>query len=167
VFKKSRGWAEDSLLQRVLIGYPLTFLAIVVTLTLFRSDNIGVAGQMISAMAGLDGIAVKSGWGDWKIVQWLAPLGVTMDPEAAPFFSAMAVQWVFVCGLIVWLLPNTYQLFDKEAVALETYRLKPWWGEGRYLAWQPNVVWMLGVTALALLGIDALNNVSEFLYFQF
>ena len=167
VLKKRWGWPEDSLFQRVFISHPLTFLSIVFTLTVFRADNIEVAGHMLSAMVGLQGLALNSAWIDWPMVETFAGLGIALDPEAGQFFAPRVVAWIVGCCMIVWLLPNTYQLFDKEAVAVETYRLEPRRGLAKYILWRPSFHWMIAVAVLAIFGIDALNNVTEFLYFQF
>ena len=166
VRKKAWGWSADSVTQRIFIGYPLTFLCIVVTLTVFRADNMGVALDMLKAMVGLNGIQVYALW-NFPGVEILTSLGLPSDPELGRFFSASVVMWVVLCAAIVWLLPNTYQLFGKEEVALETFRQEPWWGSRWFKGWKPNLAWLLFVVVIALFGIDALNNVSEFLYFQF
>lgn len=167
VKKKSWGWALESRAQRWLIGYPLTFLCIVVTLTVFRAENLGVATDMLASMAGLNGIVLLDDWTNYGAVASLVAMGVPTDPEIGRFFSFEVIAWLLVCGAIVWVLPNTYQLFEKEAVAVETFRQDPWWGARWFKGWQPNLIWVGGTLVVALLGIDALNNVSEFLYFQF
>ena len=167
VQKRKWGWAADSTMQRFLIGYPLTFLSVVITLTVFRSADIGTAGQMLSAMAGLEGIVMPERWSDTVFGGTMAALGVGFHPEVGLTAGPTLGLWFFVCFVIVWLLPCTYQIFERDSIAIETYKLDTWWGERWFVGWQPNVAWILATFAIAVVAIDALNNISEFLYFQF
>ncbi|MEM6823870.1 MAG: MBOAT family O-acyltransferase [Pseudomonadota bacterium] len=167
VQKRAWGWSAESALQRRLIGYPLTFLSIVVTLTIFRADNLAVAGDMLGAMAGLNGVVINADWLKWPFVGTLVSMGLAVDAYAGSFFTWTGGLWVLACGAIVWMLPNTYQLFEKETVALETFRQAPWKGPGQAFLWSPTPAWALAIAVTAVFAIGALNNISEFLYFQF
>jgi hypothetical protein len=64
-----------------------------------------------------------------------------------------------------WLLPSTYQLFQREQVAID----KPVAGRPAVweIQWQPSAAWAAYIAVLAVIAFMNLSEVSEFLYFQF
>ena len=122
---------------------------------------------MLSAMVGLEGVVMPEKWQDTAFGALAGGLGFSFDPAVGLIATPTIGLWFFVCFVIIWLMPCTYQLFERDSIAIETYKLDPWWGERWFVGWQPNVAWVLATFAIAVVAIDALNNISEFLYFQF
>jgi D-alanyl-lipoteichoic acid acyltransferase DltB (MBOAT superfamily) len=116
-----------------------TFLFTVVTWVFFRAEGFDAAWTMLGAMAGAHG------------------LGAFPGDEA---FIAAAV-----CGLIVWLLPDTAPAFrnhiDAETLAAANVTDEP------RIGWRPGRV--SGAMLAVLLAIAALNtwSVDEFIYYDF
>jgi D-alanyl-lipoteichoic acid acyltransferase DltB (MBOAT superfamily) len=120
----------------------LTFVAVVVGWVFFRAQDTGSATSMLNSMFGANGIDLHH-----------------MYPHEL-VRNSKANQWILGAALIVWLLPNTQQLFARHEPGLEAVA-------GGRIRWEPTWRWALGINALALGALYHLNRVSEFLYFQF
>ncbi|HZX31254.1 MAG TPA: MBOAT family O-acyltransferase [Rhodocyclaceae bacterium] len=129
----------------------LTFLLVVVAWVPFRADSIDTALRMLRSMFGLYDVASPAFSG-------------------GPVKLRTAFNWIAVGLAIVWLMPNTQQVFGygKAAPAGKALVL-PILGRriGLAPAWAPNRLWAASL-GLAL-GYVLLNvgKVSPFLYFQF
>jgi len=115
------------------------FVAVVIAWVFFRADSIGSAGAVLSAMAG------QFGRGH-------------LPPRPA-------LAWFLACFVIVWGLPNTYQVFAHASLQDRSGDASP--PAPRFLVWRPTQAWAVA-TALALVaGILAITDFSPFLYFRF
>jgi alginate O-acetyltransferase complex protein AlgI len=140
-----------------------TFLIVVFTLALFRSDTITTTRYLLSrvfvpgdltfvapylkaikrsGIFKMDGIVLLSQHATWIVFGMLA-------------FALAAC----------WLLPSTAQLFQRQQVMID----KPTAGRRAVLQfeWQASGRWAVFVAALAAMSFLTLGQVSEFLYFQF
>lgn len=66
--------------------------------------------------------------------------------------------------IIVWVFPNTLEWMHREntALGLRIFNItRP------RMAWKPNTFWAVTLSMAFVLSVLALNEVSEFLYFQF
>ena len=128
----------------MLAGGALTFAAVVVSWVFFRADNTAAAQSMLASMLGLHGIdSAQHAFANGLIA------------------GSRALSWVMGAALLVWLLPNTQQLFARFAPALDSVQ-----GAAR-LQWRPSLPWLALIVTLALVAIYRLNHISQFLYFQF
>lgn len=141
----------------------LTFLVVVFTLVLFRADSLATASYLYQQILSFNGFEFTPAF-----LSQLTQSGI-FRLEAILFDSLSATGTVY--GLLAlalaccWLLPSTYQLFQRFQVAID----KPIAGRAPIIAmeWQTNWRWAVLIAALALLSGLNLNSVSEFLYFQF
>jgi alginate O-acetyltransferase complex protein AlgI len=119
----------------------VVFALVVVAWVPFRADSFGAAAQMMKGMAGLSGIG-------------------SVDK---PFTSA---SWITVCLLIVWFLPNSYEIFETIRPTLapraDLVQKAPAW-----LTWRPVSVWSIIAASVLVVGILSITQFSPFLYFRF
>lgn len=136
-------------------AYLLTFLAVVFAWVFFRANDLASALLISKAMLGLGAY----------------PLSIDIHPgiREALFVNDLfdkpeaVVNWFIICGLIVWLLPNTQQLMASYRPVIELHQRQAI----IRLKWQPTITWAILISVLALWALQSMNRISEFLYFQF
>jgi hypothetical protein len=122
----------------------LTQACVVVAWVFFRSDTFSVATSMLTAMSG-------HGHG------------------SATLLSRTDLALIAAGYLCCLVLPNVNELFSRNQIALETYRLPRRWSLLR-IQWNMNSRWGAATAAMlaaALVAILAQGGSSPFLYFQF
>jgi D-alanyl-lipoteichoic acid acyltransferase DltB (MBOAT superfamily) len=144
-------------------GRLLTFLVVLLAWVPFRSADLPTALRMWSGMLGGGGIVLPDR---------LAPL-LGVLPMAEPGRMIVPLDflllWIPMGLAVVWLLPNTYELMrvTNPVIATPGYPATYPAHWARWLRWRPNPLWTV-VTALAFTAcLLKLNDVSEFIYFQF
>ncbi len=138
------GWRKlDKPLPKI-ISWAITFIAVTIGWVLFRSQSITDAIELLRAMAGMKGLALTEGY--QSSLQWLTTFGVKFQ-QSYPYMPSKN-SLIILIGLMLWvfLLPNTQEVMQ-------------WF--------RPNWLWALGVGIIAVYCLLSLNQVSEFLYFQF
>jgi alginate O-acetyltransferase complex protein AlgI len=140
----NHGWKKWARPLPGFIGWSATFAAVVVAWVFFRAQSVGDAGRMLGTMAGLHGLQAPTL--QTPILWWLAPLA--LGPAALHGWSVGALNALVLMTITLWVTatPNS-----QEVVA----RLKL----------RPSVGVAFGLAAIAALA--SMNEVSEFLYFQF
>lgn len=129
-------------------AWALTFLAVVVAWVFFRAETFGGAVAMLKSMAGINGLSIE-------------PSGLINLPRA--------VRYLIIMLPVVFILPNTQQLFATYIPEI----IKPVEGVRRgfsdYLQWRPHPVTAvaLGLLMAAAVSYRFLGASSEFIYFQF
>ncbi len=127
-------------------GVLLTFAAVSFAWVYFRAPDVESASRLALAMLGLSG---HSG------VHWVTE---SIGPKLLPYF------------LIVWLLPNSMQLFRRSGAILhvEDYVVA---GEAslleRRFSFRLSRAWAIGSALIFLSGWFMMSNLSPFIYFQF
>lgn len=170
------GWGEGGSLAKLTAG-AITFFAVVVAWVVFRAENFAVAKEMLSGMAGMNGLSVPSGFeGRLAVLVDRIPHLHLVFQGFAPATNRATIEWFFplAAGLaLVWLFPNLHQILMKYKPVWEDTVAKPipapmpnskW---ASFLIWTPakKMAVVLGVVfAVSILGI---TGSSEFLYFQF
>jgi alginate O-acetyltransferase complex protein AlgI len=144
-------WRKVGISLPKFLGWLITFIAVVFSWVLFRSPTFSDAIQLLQAMVGMKGF-VLPGEPTGKLsiltqfgIQLPGWRSLTYIPQTA---GKQSLTLLVLIGLIfaTTCLPNTQQIME---------RFKPtgWWA-----------MFVGGLTAYCLL---CLNQVSEFLYFQF
>lgn len=160
--KESSGrWGKE-------LARTLTFLAVVVAWVFFRADTVAAAVSILRGMAGRNGLVLPEAWLLYSggLGHWLAGHGIMFG--STPAFPNALREPVLLAGLIgiVWYLPNSQQIMGKFRPALETYRGDK--GQGwKWLQWRPGWMWAVCSAFLMAISIVMIDQVSEFLYFQF
>jgi alginate O-acetyltransferase complex protein AlgI len=115
----------------------LTYLAVLVAAIFFRASSCSTATELLSGMVGFRGVGILPSAGD--------------------------IAWIAALYLIIWGLPNTQQLMARYEPALEKIQEGPL----PWLRWQMSIPWAITAGIGAIVGLAAINNAAEFLYFQF
>ncbi|MEG3637901.1 MBOAT family O-acyltransferase [Magnetococcus sp. PR-3] len=148
-WKKRRGWSKrDGWWNHSLLGVPLTFLCVLASLVVFRSADLGTAGQMYQAMLGFGG----------------------KDAVETSSVALAAWPWLSAAAILVWWAPNLVQLMRDHQIVTDTLKIPPHWlqkGKSPFLLWRPSLFWGVVLSVLAFLSVLRMNEVNEFLYFQF
>ncbi len=146
--KKAKGLPLDGTGKvRVAFSVLLTFVAVTVAMVFFRAADVPSALNIVSGMAGLNGIK--------------AP------PEAASYFGLMIAFFL----LVVWVSPNVYEWLREYPTALDVKAHVPD-SFGRLtssLLWQPRVATglILGMIGALTLLRSLSGAPAEFIYAQF
>jgi len=170
-------WKDHAQYQRVMrpFGIALTFVSVLVAMSFFHAESVPAAWNVVSGMAGANGVALPEFLsGHIPALAALLPrIGVTLAPGGGAEFLALFL-WIAALLPIVWLAPNVLEILrDYEpaitAGAPSTPGSKPWILPTLYgaLRWTPSPRWAVLGAVLAAGGFLALNQVSEFLYWQF
>lgn len=163
--------ARDRVSTRV-VQVGLTYLCVLVASVFFRAPSVGSAMSLLAGMVGLHGsgpalpvsAAVFSGIAAAPF-QAVADLGlirvVAGWGETASVASVLA--WFAVMYGIVWIAPNTQQIFSAYAPALEPSRP----GSFAWPRFRASAPWAVVLGLAFALGFLSLGGTGEFLYFQF
>lgn len=140
----NHGWRKLGKPLPKFLAWAITFIAVMISWVLFRSQSIHDAVELLGTMAGMKGLALTQGY--QTSLQWLTAFGVKFQ-HSYPYIPSKD-KLIILVGLMLWviLLPNTQQVMQ-------------WF--------QPKWWWAVGVAAIAFYCLLSLNQVSEFLYFQF
>ena len=115
------------------------FFVVTIAWVLFRADSIATALAMLGGMSGIHGF------------------GTT---------DAVTLSWLTACFIVVWALPNTYQIFAHLRPTLPV-RLEIAGAEPRLLVWRPNAVGAVMTGAVFACCVLTINKFNPFLYFRF
>lgn len=156
------------------ISWFITFTAVVVGWVFFRAEDVGAASRILAGMAGLNGVSIPQG-----LALHLGALGGALQNMGVEISMESGSQFVFTYLWIAFLLPvalifpNTQQWMAAFQPAFNEIHDQP-----STTVFHNNIVmrlfrfnmsrlWALGCAGLSTLGILALSQISEFLYFQF
>ena len=146
----------------------LTFLAVVVGWVFFRAESFSGAYAMLQGMAGFNGASVPAVYDSFlNHAMGSDAAGMTNDLAAAYFNDALPVGALLltVLAILAFLFPNTQEFMRDYEPAL-TGRIAL--SQPRWLpTWTPRPAFAAGAAFLMLIALTNMNEVSEFLYFQF
>lgn len=150
-----------------------TFLAVIIGWVFFRASDFSAAIVMLESMIGFHGfglpnaIVARLGLG----ADMLRSAGITTFIGGGADFVAMWA-WLALLFPIAVLFPNTQEFMRKFDPALivhppapEHALPGPRWTHA--LVFDLQTRWAVALAVVALLGVLALNQISEFLYYQF
>ena len=141
----------------VWLARALTFAAVVVAWIFFRAADLGAAIEMLKGIVGINGLGVPQN------VALHFGINVEMIPKY--YQGRNSLLHITTLLLICWFWPNTQEIVRQgQAVSDQESLERP---KHSLLVWQPSRVWVLIMLALAWGTVTRLNQVSEFLYFQF
>jgi len=140
----NRAWQRLGLPMNQVVGWLLTFNFVNVAWVFFRAKSWGDAAKVLSGMAGLQGVSLpvslSNRLGD------LSAYGIKFGGFQLAGDLKQAVLMLGVFMLTVLVCKNSVEL------------------EARF---QPNLIYGLITAALALAAIINLNNITQFIYFNF
>jgi len=156
----------------VVVSRIITFIAVVFSFVMFRSDSFDVAISIYQSMVGLNGISLPIFMADKLnyITDFVGPIVVSYNgmfyngivPE--PFYALLLLLFMLI---IVWFTPNVVELFKKYNPALGISTLSKDTSSLNQLYWKPTIYYaVISAIGLAVL-ITLIQGESEFLYFQF
>ena len=143
-----------------------TFLFVVVAWVFFRAPTFAGAAAMLEGMAGLNGVELPSAvrHAAPALAAGLEPLGVRFTGGGGAAFLA---TWAWVAALlaIALLAPNSQQILRRARPVIGSDDVAA--PRAPALAWSRSPAWACATGLVLAIGILALTEVSEFLYFQF
>ncbi|MDH3286795.1 MAG: MBOAT family protein [Betaproteobacteria bacterium] len=168
LMRKRRGWDRPSpTWWGRMIGVGITFVAWLVGCVFFRSETLQGARYILEGMAGMHGLVLPYRWLEsWGPVgQWLMARGVEFQYQPT-FGGGGQVNWILLCFIIVWFMPNTQQIMGGHRPALALPADVPTAGD-RWWQWRPTWAWLAFGVLAAVWGMLSISGLSEFIYFQF
>jgi hypothetical protein len=173
-----------NILVTTVVGFALTFVAVVFAMVLFRAPNVATAINVMKGMVGLHGITLPLNLAQLVHLPSLPPMMLLSGPVAGKDFL---VTLAYLCGLltIALFLPNSLQVLSKYQPVLQTPKRPPMIalfmpgsqplpqtppklaGLSSAIYWDPTLIWTIFVAALAVISMMRLAGPSEFLYWQF
>ena len=174
---RPRLWKNQVSYDRLMrpVGLVLTFIATTIALTFFRAGSVAEGANIVAGMAGLHGITLPDVIQSRlpAVASLLAPLHVTYIPGSLPNLITLYL-WMAALLLIALIPPNILQLMRtyEPAITLpapypEPTKLAPFRTFFTRVEWAPSNGWAVAVAAMSVMGILALSQVTEFLYWQF
>ncbi|EKD71008.1 MAG: hypothetical protein ACD_46C00300G0003 [uncultured bacterium] len=167
-FKKMLGIKTSNSIFLRMMACFFTCLSVMIAWVFFRSSNFSTAYQILHAMFFKQLILP----GYWHVpnmikivllklhIRFTTPTDWTILDPVANFYS---IVWIFISLVIVWIMPNTYQMMHKYNAALNPFKEKI----HSWLCWRPSLAWnFLTITAFVL-DILFIQTSSVFLYFSF
>ncbi len=152
------------------LGWLITFLAVVFAWVFFRATTLPGALEMTGAMLGIGGLSLPANYID-NLGALPQQFGMTYAHSSVLDLRKWAEEGVplIVMALALALLaPNTNQMVLAQDPAYKANYgdslPAPRW---RLLTWQPTLWTGVAMTVLGIWVMLNLGNISEFLYFQF
>lgn len=162
-------WSLSQFWAYKVFCWSITFVAVVFSWVYFRAATLEQGNHIAMAMLGLSGFELPAGLlaRAGGLGSLLSELGfVAVHGGGAQFVTNYI--WVLVSAAIVLALPNVAQIFNRyEPVLYESDRAFSDIRDTGVFSWSYSNRWALAVSLGAVAGILTLQQVSEFLYFQF
>ncbi|MEM8837119.1 MAG: MBOAT family O-acyltransferase [Pseudomonadota bacterium] len=137
---------------RVLFAQCLTMLAVIVAWVFFRAETFGGALSILQGMAGLTDGVNKTLWKDLML-------------QSANHWAVIACLFA-----IVFVAPNSIEILRNYRPVTELKAALQNAGKVRRIAWRASPAWGLvaaGLTLVAVIQVYRLENMTEFIYFNF
>ena len=153
------------------ISHLFTFLAVTVAWVFFRAENFSSAKNILASMFGLNSISLPRGLKGklGNVEPILTDIGFTFEGMTQGLFYNLHEFYGFLllCIFIVFFCPNVYQIMGKFQPALISGAPPENLCSPQRIAWEPSLAWAFAMATITTFAILGLNQVSEFLYFQF
>mgnify|MGYP000370307016 CR=1 FL=1 len=147
------------------VAWLITINAVIVGWVYFRAESFSSANNILSGMAGLNGLELPQG-----IVSRIPVLQELVMALNIPTTVGTAAEfllsyiWIGTCLLIALLLPNSHEFTRLRWINKENAN------SSRPIApvfWRINRIWAVTIGVMAALSTLALTRAGDFLYFQF
>lgn len=152
------------------LGFGLTFPAIVVAWVFFRAPSFQAAIDLLAGMVGRHGVLLPGGlaFALHPVQGLLKTLGIGFGLTSGSHFL-LTLLWVAASLCIILLFPSTQELLANYAPVLDVEPSKNPLAEPGFcrFRWSPSPRWATAIGVLAFLGVISITHVSEFLYWQF
>jgi alginate O-acetyltransferase complex protein AlgI len=172
-----RGFVGDRMQKAIggeilaVICVGITYIAVVFTWVLFRSDAMAASFNMLSAMTGFDLFGQHLRY--WSILKHCGSVGhwvldfVNKSNVVPSQWNPL--EWLLIASLliIVWFMPNTIQLFGRYQVSLPLQLQETNLISERQIRWTFTPAWLVFHSILAAVSIMKLSDVTQFLYYRF
>ena len=147
-------------------GQFLTFLVVVMSWVVFRSENFETATSIWQSMAGFHGISFPRLLQDFAIRNeaWIPSNMVTFEgmfPNNTAPWAYGGIGSLLIAGFLSWCMPNVAQIMSNTNPVIG-HQPQP-----TTVIWHNSIYWALGVGIILGLSILGLGSATEFLYFQF
>ena len=152
------------------ISILITFLLVTVAWVLFRSESMDGAEMMLQSMIGANGVSLPPSFKPIlnSVIYHISFVDFSYEGmfHNGVFGEAKTGIVMVVLGLaIVWLMPNTVDLFNHERVVIESEKYRQ--TGGLTMKWHATIVNAILLSMVAAVCLVMLGKPSEFLYFQF
>ncbi|MGZ3241878.1 MAG: MBOAT family O-acyltransferase, partial [Burkholderiaceae bacterium] len=146
----------------------LTFLAVIVAWVFFRAENVDAALRIVRGMTGANGFILPAKL--LPILDNMGSLGAHLVDQGLRFtVDPIFDQWGFPLLLILmaftWLAPNTHQFMARYRPTVSPFEKEA--NHASPIQWRLTAYSAIFTALLTILALLGLNQVSEFLYFQF
>jgi alginate O-acetyltransferase complex protein AlgI len=135
---------RHSTLAGRILARSITCVCFILSLVFFKAGTTSAAISITESMAGLNGSGAATG----------------------SHGGAVFLTYAVICFSIIFLLPNTQQLFAAFDPSLEPKRKETLWGFEK-LTWAPNWQWAVICSSMFALALMNMGQEVEFVYFQF
>ena len=145
-----------------------TFIFVIIAWIFFRAPNFSVAHEILSSMF-FKPLSLPGYWPIPSVIkELLVKIHVGFIPQTTwtpndPVASFHCLMLIFISLLIVWLMPNSYQIMRKYRPALLPTKEKI----TSWVSWRPNLAGTTIAVAVLTLDIIYIHGSSIFLYFRF
>jgi hypothetical protein len=148
----------------------LTYLCVLVGSVVFRAPSVAAAVTLLGGMLGAHGAGPGFPVPAWA-AQQTGAVGAALHAHGAMVIArwqdtAHALETILALGAlyaIVWLLPNTQQIFADHHPAIDGAPCVRF----AWFRWRSNLAWALALGCATVIGLLSVGGTSEFLYFQF
>jgi len=163
----NHGWRATRINLPQGVCVALTFIATVIAWVFFRASDFAGALAVLRPMALANGLSLPTS--SASVLAPLEAMGLRFDGVFAnALFPSAALVTIGAMLAMVWLLPNTYEIFrqaqpviapaDRDRFsAVPAVRLK----------WQPTWRWGIAIGLLLGVSFTRVGGESPFLYFRF
>tara|TARA_R110002110_G_scaffold415719_1_gene654198 strand:+ start:33363 stop:34745 length:1383 start_codon:yes stop_codon:yes gene_type:complete len=145
----------------------ITFVAIMYAWVFFRAESFSAAINIIQGMTGINGIIIPEHYLNWAPIpnksHWLEFFYI--HTGTIPLFQGtLEISALMLGFILIWKLPNTNQFFYNELPAYQDC-LYP--QKASAIMWHPAKTWAMVFALVSVIVLMMMNNVTEFLYYQF
>ncbi len=144
-----------------------TLIVVMVAWVFFRAETFNGALTILSAMGNFPS-TFHGLLGPLETL--LSYIGIRFESSYLSLQHYESVGWFIFWLVIIWFWPNTQQLMSRYEPVLQEHvssGQNPLLSLVQNIKWKPSVYWAVIMSIVTGLTLLSLNQVSEFLYFQF
>ncbi len=163
------GWDVSQLPWYRGVCWFVTFIAVVFSWVYFRAPTLEQGNHIALAMLGASGFEIPAGIlvRTGEIGRYLVEFGF-VPVLGGGSLIVTNYSWILLSAVIAFTLPNVAQIFQNHGPGLyENDSVFKDIRGGKLMSWDYNNRWAIAVALAGLAGVMTLQQVSEFLYFQF